>query len=275
MVLYHGNCYDGFCAAWVARKRFPDAECVPVNYGDAPPNVAGRDVYILDFSYQRLVMLDIIAQARAVVVLDHHKTAAAELAGDLSVVVDGPSLRAPVIVFDMTKSGGRLTWEYFFSGQDVPWLVAYTEDRDLWRWALPHSRAINAWLRSHPFDFELWDVISKSRPLAFDGLRFPVGEGEAILRREKQIVDSHVGFAREVDIDGYHVLAVNATVLTSEIAGELAKDRPFGACWFERADGKRVWSLRSEKTDGVDVSEISKRHGGGGHRQAAGYEEQS
>jgi DHH family putative phosphoesterase len=97
-----------------------------------------------------------------------------------------------------------------------------------------------------------------------------VVEGSAILRREKQIIDDHIRFAREIMMDGHKILAVNATVLFSEIAGELAKDRPFGACYFDRADGKRQWSLRS-RDGGVDVSEIAKSHGGGGHPCSAGF----
>jgi len=61
-------------------------------------------------------------------------------------------------------------------------------------------------------------------------------------------------------------------VLFSYIAGELAKDRPFGTYYIDRHDGKRQWSLRS-RDGGVDVSEIAKAHGGGGHKQAAGFEE--
>jgi hypothetical protein len=39
LVLYHGGCFDGFCAAWVFDKYGPDlrsvggAEFVPVQYG--------------------------------------------------------------------------------------------------------------------------------------------------------------------------------------------------------------------------------------------------
>ena len=51
LVLYHANCPDGFCCAWIARKKFgPELDLVPAQYGDDPPNVVGRDVYILDFS---------------------------------------------------------------------------------------------------------------------------------------------------------------------------------------------------------------------------------
>jgi hypothetical protein len=285
LVLYHANCLDGFCAAWVARKAMGEIEAIPVQYGQEPPDVTDRQVLILDFSYKRSVMRKILSQAMSVVVLDHHKTAEAELAGIVDEFIQRPDLIAnrpgsavPVVHFDMDKSGGRLTWEYFAVGQSslancpVPWLVEYTEDRDLWLWKEPHSRAVNAWLRSYPLDFAIWDKLFVSSPLAFDGKNFPVGEGEAILRRERQIIDDHLRNAREIEMDGHKVLAVNATVLFSDIAGELAKDRPFGTCYFDRQDGKRQWSLRS-RDDGVDVSAIAKAHGGGGHRNAAGFEE--
>jgi nanoRNase/pAp phosphatase (c-di-AMP/oligoRNAs hydrolase) len=73
-------------------------------------------------------------------------------------------------------------------------------------------------------------------------------------------------------LDGHKVLAVNATCLMSEIGERLAQGRPFGATYFVREDGKRVWSLRSCE-GGIDVSDVARRRGGGGHRAAAGFTE--
>jgi len=269
LVLYHASCWDGFCAAWIARKALGEIEAVPVQYGQPPPDVTGRVVYVLDFSYSREVMDRLATTARRIVILDHHRTAMDALDG-----LHQPESGIDVW-FDMNKSGGRLAWEWFtINGHNLPtphqprtpWLVEYTEDRDLWRHALPDSEAVNAALRSYPLDFALWDDFEQ-RPVASF-----VTDGQAIRRRERQIIDSHVSHAREQEMDGYRVRVVNATVLFSEIAGELAKDRPFGACYFDRQDGKRVWSLRSAP-DGVDVSVIAKAHGGGGHVHAAGFEE--
>lgn len=288
-VLYHGNCWDGFCAAWVARKVLGDnAEYIPVQYGQPEPAMeCGSTVYLLDFSYKRQPMRNLLSQMQQVIVLDHHKTAQAELAGlvdeftmrpDLINNIPGSIL--PFIHFNMGKSGGRLAWDYFFGNEYAkkyanaeelrPWLVDYTEDRDLWRWRLDWSREINAWLRSWPLDFAAWDKFAGISP-GCEAWDMRVDAGGAILRREAQIVAEHVDHAREIEMDGHTILAVNATVLFSDIAGELAKGRPFGACYFDRQDGKRQWSLRSD-ADGVDVSEIAKRHGGGGHKNAAGFE---
>jgi oligoribonuclease NrnB/cAMP/cGMP phosphodiesterase (DHH superfamily) len=260
LVLYHANCADGFCAAWVAHLALGDfADYVPVQYGTPPPDVAGRRVYILDFSYKRPVMDAILAVTDRVVILDHHKTAEAELAG-LSCAR-----------FDMNKSGGRMAWEFFFPGKPSPWLVDYTEDRDLWRWALPYSQQISAFLASHPVEFQFWDSLNADGP-GSERWDSWITQGDAILRYQSQQVERAVVNATEIEMDGHRVLCVNATSLISEVAGRLAEGRPFGAAWFVRGDGKRQWSLRSTK-DGIDVSEVARKRGGGGHKHAAGFEE--
>lgn len=287
LVIYHANCWDGFCAAWIARKAFGDIEPHAAQYGTEPPDVTGRVVYVLDFSYPRAVMVRLMTAARRTVVLDHHKTAEAALDG-----LHQPETGIDVW-FDSSKSGARLTWEWFwlyrFADLPVeqrpfpapvrmnlaPWLVDYTEDRDLWRHALEGTEEINAALRSYPLSFELWDQFAEKEPRSTFFY-----EGAAIRRRERQIVEDHIRNARfevfsrlvggpsESDVT---VPVVNATTLFSEIAGELAKGHAFAACYFDRQDGKRQWSLRSAP-NGVDVSEIAKAHGGGGHKHAAGFE---
>ena len=109
LVIYHANCWDGFCAAWVARKALGEIEAVPAHYGQPPPDVTGRQVFILDFSYPRDVMVNVVGQAAWTCVLDHHKTAK-EALHRLDEVL-APDL---TVVFDMEKSGGRLAWEYFW-----------------------------------------------------------------------------------------------------------------------------------------------------------------
>lgn len=289
IVLYHGNCWDGFCAAWLFHKVWPDGDYIPVQYGQQPPDIAvtarDRPLFVVDFSYSRSIMFELGAmRPGGLTVLDHHKTAQAALDG-LSVELGANNCGSCEVVFDMNKSGGRLAWEFLWedishltrgenwdwarggrlSKEKAPWLVEYTEDRDLWKWELPDSKAITTCLRSHPLDFDLWDDFDNIDPETF------IAEGEAILRSEATIIDTHVRHAREIELGGHKILAVNATVLFSDIAGRLAEGRPFGAAYFDRGDGKRQWSLRSTDA-GVDVSEIAKDHGGGGHRNAAGFE---
>lgn len=268
LVVYHANCADGFCAALVARRRMPGAEFVPAHYGDDPPPGAedkDRPLYVLDFSYPRDVLFRLAAlRHEEVIVLDHHKTARTALDGleiELAANNCGDAL---TVRFDEGKSGAALAWEHFFPRAEAPWLVRYVEARDLWRFDLPGSREVSAALASYPFDFDVWEDLSRRRPEEL------AGEGVAILRYQGRLVAGAVAHAGREEIGGYIVPVVNATCLISETAGELAKGQPFAACWFEKADGKRVYSLRSEE-GGVDVAEIARQYGGGGHKHAAGF----
>lgn len=287
LVIYHGSCADGFTAAWIAHSRLGnDADYIAANYGESPPDVTGREVYILDFSYKRPVLEEMSRNAKSILVLDHHKTAEADLraigADPISGFLAGGNTL--LCIFDMEKSGGHLAWDHFKYGYRIPWIVRYTEDRDLWLWKLPKSKEISAALASYPRTFEQWDHFYFH--VADDELMYsptgpgtlPVGplndlakEGAGILRYQQQQVESAVQNAREIELDGHKVLSLNSTTLISEIAGKLAEGRPFGATWFERPDGTRVWSLRSRE-GGIDVSEVAKKRGGGGHRNAAGFE---
>src|SRR5665213_864100 len=154
LCIYHGNCADGFTAAWAVHKAMGvgDADYHPGVYGQEPPDVTGRDVIMVDFSYKRPVLEAMAAKARSILILDHHKTAAEDLSGlgyipvqyDDFVETNDPAARVGVI-FDMERSGAQVTWD-FFHDAPRPLLVDYVGDRDLWRFAMPKSREVNAYV---------------------------------------------------------------------------------------------------------------------------------
>lgn len=260
-IIYHGNCYDGFGAAWAAWRLYGDrARYLPALYGDPPPEIEKNGVvFIVDFSYPREVLLDLAKKSAAIWVLDHHKTAEADLVG------------LDFCTFDMEQSGAMLAWKEFQPNVEPPALIRYVQDRDLWRFALPGSREVSAWLRSYPFTFEAWSGAASRLEADLNGV---IQEGLAILRFQDQQVDVMCRQATLRDVGGYRVPVANATVLFSEVGEALCKaypDAPFAAYYLDRADGKRQWGLRSR--NGFDVSEVAKQFGGGGHKAAAGFTE--
>lgn len=271
VVLYHANCADGFCAAWVASQFLPreKTEFIPVQYGQVVPNFP-TDVYlyIVDFCYPAHVLRGLLKQCRFMAVIDHHKTAESilnEIKKDGSDKLD--------VLFDVNESGASLTHRYFADNTDYHWLVEYTKDRDLWKWRLQDSKAINACLRSLPMTFEMWDSVATT--VMVDGQKHwqkMIDQGSAILRNDSLTVDLHAHKAVARIISGNLVPIVNATTLFSEIAGKLAEGNLFAAAYFVREDGKVQWSLRSHAENGIDVSEIARSFGGGGHKNAAGFE---
>jgi len=269
-VIYHKNCPDGFTAAWAAYLKYPDAEFIPAAYGDKPPQVSvGEEVYIVDFSYPLEDLVAMRVYGAYVSVIDHHKTAEADLK---HAYVHG--IRT---TFDMNHSGAALAWLYFH-GPNPPALVKYVEDRDLWKFELPDSREISAWIFSYDYDFKTWT--SMSSKLNTHGTEV-AQEGQAILRarmRDVRAMADQVQFSdmfqHAATLEYGKIPVTNATIHMSDVAEELQRrypDAPFTGYYMDRGDGKRQWGLRS-KGD-MDVSRIAKGFGGGGHKNAAGFQE--
>ncbi len=248
IVLYHAECSDGFGAAWAIWKQFPHARFIPVKHGHPPPpDLHGQRVVIVDFSYARPVLETMAAETKELLVLDHHITAEKALDG------------LPYAYFDQKKSGAVLAWEWAH-GDTAPWLLQYIQDKDLWNWALPGSREINAALASYPFDFNLWNQFSQTTLEQ---------EGRAILRYEQELVGKLAAEAVMVEFQGTVVPSVHSAILTSQIGERLSPHHPFCIIWHDR-DGRRFFSMRSRE-DGTDVGTIAASFGGGGHTHAAGF----
>lgn len=247
-VLYHADCADGFGAAWAIWKQYPAARFIPVKHGNPPPaDIKDQHVVIVDFSYSRPILETMAAETKNLLILDHHITAEQSLAG------------LPYAYFDMKKSGAVLGWEWAH-GTSAPWLLQYIQDKDLWNWALPGSREINAAIASYPFDFQRWNRFS--RPELEQ-------EGTAILRYEQELVGKLAAQAVMVEFQGAVIPAVQSAILTSQIGERLSPDHPFCLIWHDR-DSRRYFSMRSRE-DGTDVGSIAASFGGGGHTHAAGF----
>lgn len=295
LVIYHANCADGFTAAWAVRQAM-EAEFYPAVHGAPPPEVTDRDVILVDFCYPPHVMLQLQLVANSILVLDHHKSAEADLLANpktaddqLTVVriegfdIDGKptwghfrgwveqdkceGIRKAMIyaLFDMERSGAGIAWDFFHPGAPRPELIDHVEDRDLWRFALPGTREIQAAVFSYPYEFDVWDLLMVT-PL--ETLR---AQGVAIERKHHKDVAELVKVARRSMVIGHYDVPVASLpyTLASDAGHLMAKGHPFAACYYDKPAG-RVFSLRS--TDqGVDVSEVAALYGGGGHARAAGF----
>ena len=280
LCIYHGNCADGFGAAWVVRKAYGDqVEFHAGIYQDDPPDVTNRDVLLVDFSYKKQVIEEMAIKANTITIIDHHKTAYEELKSYIRTDQDmrlNPIQFAefsdfegsyPIrAIFDMEKSGAGLAWDFFFQDKRRPSLIDYIEDRDLWKFKLSMTRNIQACLFSYPYDFEVWDKLMETSP------EFLANDGAAIERKHhKDIAELVKVVTRPMKIGGHIVPAANLPYTLTSDAGHLlcGEDNPFAACYWDTPDG-RVFSLRSRE-NGLDVGEIAKQYGGGGHIHASGF----
>ena len=273
IVFYHYPCLDGFTAAWACWKAHPDWDYRPLKYGESLPDATGRDVYFIDVTVKSRVFAEWQMQyaPNSITVIDHHKTALEDLRGFAGPTVYDPAeIISRKVVFDMTKSGARLAWEFFHPGESVPAIVKYVEDRDLWRFNYRETKAINAFLFSFDYSFENWQYLEEI--IDYDHER-AIEVGDAILRKQAKDVEELAQIVTCTNIKGHHVPIINAPYFfASDICHKLANGYPFAASYFyDGARRKYIFSLRSTE-EGIDVSEIAKQFGGGGHKHAAGFE---
>lgn len=267
LVIYHGrNCPDGFAAALAAWLFYAgQAEFLALDYGDVRtvndlPALAGRAVYILDFSFAEPVLRGIDAQAARWVMLDHHLSAAQAL-GDFRG-------HCGLVHMDMNKSGARLAWEFFHSKQPLPDLVRYVEDRDLWVWQYPQSAGFLSALDMEPFDFERWQAL-----LGLDGPAQAayIARGHAMNEKFKKLVTLIADNAQAVTFNGIAGLMVNAPGIFHSQLGDLLSQTSgtFALLWSVDKNGMVKCGLRSQRA--FSCLALAQSMGGGGHAQACGF----
>ena len=261
LVIHHGNCFDGFSAAWVARQRFPNCELVPAVYGhsSSPPVVDGRDVYIIDYSYPRDVMIEMNEKAASLVVLDHHASVEKDCEG------------LSFCTFDMHRSGAGMAWDYFFEGEDRPHWINLIEDRDLWTFRYEDTKAFHAYVASIPMTLENWTKVNNSDLMPM------ITAGRGVLRYISVYVDNVVKTANMAFMDDEHAVAVaNAPYLNcSEVGHALLEKFPearFACTYYQHhCENGAVWRYSLRSRGDFDVSEVALKYGGGGHKDSAGF----
>lgn len=318
LCIYHGpDCADGLGAAWAVHCALGDnVEFVAAKYGESandpeacfaklgPFELKDRDVLFVDFSASLIALRAMAAEARSILVLDHHKTAREDLVGlyepiswqdwqvkpvALSSGLPNPSNLAAI--FDMDRSGAGIAWDYLHPSQPRPHIIDLIEDRDLWRFRFGgESRAFHVILASYDwtdlptifkwldqwFNWEINAGITppyETRLVQWERL---IEEGHAILRAERILVKRTVAASRRtMRIAGYIVPVANVPAPLASEAGqklcetvwyksteaafdEMATPVEFSATYYDAADGKRHFSLRSPE-GGADVGKIAKQ----------------
>jgi hypothetical protein len=306
-VIYHADCPDGFGAAFAAWKHFTDnARYIPMHHGEDwnTLGLSDQTVYILDFSFSRDTLERMASQAHSVTQIDHHASARTPWASVLETTDNGleqfhhPELPLSIF-FDLNKSGVRLAWEHFSSSLPLPLPFRHIEDMDLWRFALPETRAFNRALRLLPFDFAIWDQIISEIDTAnspryqamltgggaiehfFQGEIERLTQGRLVMPAtlRGELIDPlqalrHGQAVVQIEQQTWQAisgLAINAdSLFASELGNRLAeRSGTFGLIWQLAADGEVKVSLRAAGK--VNVADMTTRYGGGGHPNAAGF----
>lgn len=311
-VLYHYPCPDGAFAALAAHLYFsataipavffPNTVFDPIRI-ESLPLCELSDVYLLDFIGPSGFVAQLSSKVDSVTVLDHHKTA-------LEIISENASdLKNVHKIIDMERSGATIAYDYFnekllrgtlldnngggFNGkfllenkfEKVYRLFKLIEDGDLWRWALPQSKAFSSGLKDMNIEYNVTVNPSLFSQLMDLDPELLISLGKETLANKQKLIDEALDQSYKIALGRGlfgHCLAVSTdciSQLRSELGHQLANKsrtlnlRGIGAVVYKVPELKndQLLKISLRSIDLEDTTLISQKYGGGGHRNASSF----
>jgi len=287
-VIFHKNCLDGFSGFFILHMSgriekdaqiYPDVPSAKVS----PPNIENKKVIIIDCAYKYDVLRNIMEVAQKVTFIDHHVSISEDvkrLTSELN--------KNNIVVYNEKKSGASLTWEYLHPHKPLPQFVKFVEDNDIGAWKL---KGVNEFITALEvnFNFDLTPNNMKKWKTLFSKktISYLIKKGSVYMELKEYLLDinskrySMESFPSEKIYNEfsdafkrpgqYKVAVFNGTGCpsTSHLGLRMMEtiDCDFVILWSMHLDKKEyVLSFRSKE---IDVGEIAKLFGGGGHKLAS------
>lgn len=258
-VYMDGN-LDSFAAAWTLWRTFPNAHFVPQLARVLPHDIDGRDVFVMGCDIPLASVLAMAPFTNTLTVFGHEET----FIDQLNNTTDLPD--NVQVVANTQQSLCMLVWHYFNGSTPPPELFHYLEDRAIWRFQSPDSRAVCAALMGYPFAMDIWDTLIYGTTVE----QLTV-EGNVVLRRLARDIEFIVrSQKRRVNIGGYDVPVINVNPQIAVDTGVLiAKGEPFAACYWDTPEGRRFELISAP--NGLNVGELAQAFGGHGQPREASF----
>lgn len=260
VVIYHAHCQDGFGSAFAAYKKFGDkASYIPCSDRVVPPEgLIDKEVYILDFSYPKEVLLELERVNKRLIIIDHHISAEEAV----------NSVKEHI--FSKDHSASHLSWKYFVD-ENVPFLIDMLEVIDLAKDEHDAKANLITYILSKPYTFEAYEDLLNTLNDA-EKLK----EAELFGKAEHDYLELIVGAIIDdpdfVVFEGYTVPCVNMYLPINEKSialRELYNKYPPFAMSYRFDKGLVKVSLRGNGE--VDLTVLAGKYGGGGHRNSSGF----
>lgn len=260
VVIYHAHCQDGFGSAYAAYQKFGDtATYIPCSDRLVPPEgLLDKEVYILDFSYPKEVLLNLEKDNRKLVIIDHHISA--------KEAVESVSEH----MYSSEHSAAYLSWEYFV-GTQVPTLIKYLEVIDIAKDKHGNDVDIITYILSKTYDFNEYKSLHEDledKVMVEEIVKIGKAQNEYL----DLIINAIIDDPDFVEFEGYTVPCVNLSLPINEksiLLSRLYTKYPPFAMSYRFDDCKLKVSLRGNGE--VDLSIIAAKYGGGGHRNSCGF----
>lgn len=272
--IYHNRDQDGYTSGAILKRKYPDIKLVGWDYSETIPwalFTQGEEVIMIDISFKMPDMMKLLALTGGKLTwIDHHVSAYKEFEA-----YEDDAKYGIQYVYEADRAACEVGWKYFFPDEILPESVLLIGQYDTWR--LNGSYRWNAqilpfqmYMRlkcSAPEEFpvELWED-------DFEKMKNYFVIGKSIMEYQAKENTKYAKQAFGAIIGGLRAICLNTTLFSSNT---------FASVWnpdlydfmlpFAYMNGKWKCSMYTTKPD-VDCSELAKARGGGGHKQAAGFE---
>lgn len=286
IILYHGGgCQDGFMSAYVMNLFFKEineeAEFIAVNYNKPIPDVTGKDVFIVDFSYHPDVLKEASKTAKSILMLDHHLLASQQWGSYGNFIIPKSENTCEInvlIVKEMSGVGLAMDFAYekfhrnqnsFIYNDRLVQIVDAIQDRDLWLFKYPDTLIIYEMISAMPSTFEALDnLIFQENNIEYE---FKLREAESFVKIKEKLAQDYAAKFQLINFQGYEIPIVNVPANFSSRVGEILYQKHPFALMYCLSTTKVFCSLRSDSKSGMNVCELAEKFKGGGHFNSAGF----
>lgn len=275
---YHRMDLDGQCSGAIVKLKFPLCEMIPYNYGEKFPWDQIKEeeiVFLVDLHLQPFNDMIKLSEKTRLFWIDHHRSSMEDYEKNKEKFLP----KNGKVVISMKESACVLTWYFLFPNTPLPksiWLLGKYDvfDLEIDDRVLDFQYGMKGF-NTNPCNTEFWKSLILSDPESINNQIENISKIGSFVRKcfikEEELIAKQFSFTTE--FEGYKCIACN-----SIRAGSMFFDSVFDKDKHDlrisfglMSNGKWTVSLYCEKEE-IDVSELAKKYGGGGHRGASGFQ---
>ncbi len=274
---FHSADLDGHCSGAIIKHRFSNAILHPINHNQPFPweTVGPEDtVFMADFALQPFDQMIRLNASCNLVWIDHHISAIESSIEARKATGEEINGRREV-----GKAACEIVWEYLYPDREMPRFVHLLGRYDVWdrrdpsKWdaeILPFQYGMRTNETDPSVNWQLWEMLFGADDAVYENA---IIQGKTILAYTNQSNARYMrSHAYEVSFEGLRALAVNVGNVSSNFFDSMYDPARHDIRIAYSCIRRQFWAVTiySDNPE-VDCTALAKKHGGGGHKEAAGF----